>query len=191
MTDIKRTAAPAPSGRFLLRVAPELHARLRAEAEQAGLSFNAYCAQRLAEPGRTESAPGAAVQTRATRLLGESLVGIIVYGSFVRGTAARDSDVDVLVVVEPGTDVTRALYRAWDAEPLAWQGRRLDVHIAALPSAADAIASLWAEIAIEGVVLSDREYRIARYLAEVRRRIAAGTMERGMAHGQPYWREVA
>lgn len=179
------------SGRFLLRLDPALHARLRAAAARADLSLNEYCARRLAEPCTVGAEPATAVLTHAARVLGDALVGLVAYGSFVRDEAMTGSDVDVLAVVEPGTRVTRALYRAWDAEPLSWEGRRLDVHIVTLPAPGDSVSGLWAEVAIDGVVVSDRDYRIGRYLAAVRRRIAAGEVERGSAHGQPYWRGVA
>jgi predicted nucleotidyltransferase len=178
------------SGRFLLRLEPALHERLRQEAQRVGLSLNEYCARKLALPAGAGSEPAAAVLGHATRVMGGALIGLVAYGSFVRGEAMSGSDVDVLVVLERGTHVTRSLYRAWDAEPLTWNDRALDVHIVTLPAMDERVSGLWAEVAIDGIVLSDRDYRIGRYLVAVRRRIAAGEIARGVAHGQGYWREV-
>lgn len=190
MGDIAKGMESA-SGRFVLRLEPELHARLRGEAAAAGWSLNEYCARKLALPLPVVSDPASAVVTRAWQVLGRKLVGVLAFGSWVRAEAMTGSDVDVLLVVEPGTRVTRALYRNWDAQPLTWDGRPVDAHFVALPSTAEGASGLWAEAAVEGVVLSDPAYRIAQLLAAVRRRIAAGEIVRGVAHGQPYWREVA
>ena len=181
----------AVSGRFLLRLPPDLHARLREEAHAAALSLNEYCTRKLAAPWPAVSGPAAGVLVRASRVVGPALVGAVAFGSWVRGEAMTGSDVDVLIVVEPGSPITRALYRQWDAEPLTWDGRPLDAHFVPLPATADRVSGLWAEAAVEGVVLNERDFRITAYLAGVRRRIAAGEMVRAVVHGQPYWREVA
>jgi predicted nucleotidyltransferase len=179
------------SGRFLLRLPPGLHARLREEAHAAGVSLNEFCTRRLAAALPAVSEPAAGVITRASEVVGRSLVGVVAFGSWVRGEAMTGSDVDVLVVVEPGSPITRALYRQWDAERLTWAGRPLDAHFVPLPETADRLSGLWAEAAVEGVVLTEREFRISAYLASVRRRIVAGEIVRAVVHGQPYWREVA
>jgi hypothetical protein len=50
---------------------------------------------------------------------------------------------------------------------------------------------VWAEAAIDGIVLFERGMRITEHLIRVRREIAAGRIVRRVAHGQPYWTEVA
>jgi hypothetical protein len=182
-----------PSGRFLLRLTPGLHAMLRSAAREAGLSLNDYCARKLAAPiGSLDGlrGGGAAVE-RAADLFGDDLVGVVAFGSWARGEAVASSDVDVLVVVERSAPLTRALYRRWDEKPLTWDGREVEPHFVRL-SASDAPATgLWAEAAIDGMVLFERGARLSQRLAEVRRAIVEGRLVRRLAHGQPYWAEVA
>jgi len=178
-----------PSGRFLLRVSPGLHGALRRAADEAGLSLNDYCARKLATPGGAVGGPGTDVIARAAELFGEDLLGVLVFGSWARGNTAEESDVDLLVVVRPDVAIVRGLYRAWDeaAPALRWDGRRLEVHFVHPPEAGEAPTSLWAEAALDGLVLRDRGFELSRRLIDIRRRIATGTVRRRRAHGQPYW----
>jgi len=182
-----------PSGRFVLRLDPGLHARLREAAREAQTSLNEFCTRKLAQPTRTEVASGGshAVVDRACELFGDQLLAVIVYGSWARGEATDTSDVDVLVVVDERASITRSLYRTWDAAPLRWDGRPVEPHFVHLRSDAERASGLWAEAAIEGVVLFERGTRTSERLVRVRREIVAGRLVRRIAHGQPYWAEVA
>jgi len=183
------------SGRFLLRIDPGLHAGLRRAAAEAGLSLNEYCRRRLAAPAAPAAGgevlqPAAGVVARAAALLGERLVGVAVYGSYARGDAEASSDVDVLIVVDPEVRLTRTLYRRWDEASVYWEGRRIDPHFAALPELSARPSGLWAEVAIEGIVLFERGLALSRALVRIRRDILAGRVVRRVAHGQPYWSEA-
>lgn len=186
MDDTKLTVATA-SGRFVLRLPPPLHASLRDAARQAGLSLNEYCVRVLASAPGAAVGPGAVVAARAATAFGDDLVGIVVHGSWARGEATAASDVDVLVVLEPTCRVTRATYATWDLEPMVFEGREVDVHFASLPDEAVDPGPMWLEVAIDGIVMSDRDHRIDRYLGALRRRIAAGAWTRHLAQGHPYW----
>jgi predicted nucleotidyltransferase len=70
----------------------------------------------------------AAVVERAAELFGDDLIAVVAYGSWARGEAVASSDVDVLVVVESSAPITRALYRRWDARPLAWDAWPVEPH---------------------------------------------------------------
>ncbi|MBM4266147.1 MAG: toxin-antitoxin system HicB family antitoxin [Deltaproteobacteria bacterium] len=182
------------SGRFLLRIAPGLHAALRTAARASKVSLNDYCARKLAAPIGALAAlpPGAAVVERAGAACGASLLGVVVYGSWARGEATPRSDVDVLIVLDGDTPPSRALYRAWDAEdPPTWEGRPVEPHFACLPEPSEAISGLWAEVATDGVVLLEQELRVSAHLAHVRREIVSGRIVRRFSHGQPYWSLVA
>lgn len=187
MGDTKRK--DLPSGRFVLRIEPELHAVLKEAAREAGLSLNDYCTRKLIAPGANVAGPGAEVLERAASRFGPSLVGVVAYGSWVRGEAADGSDVDVLVVVDATVEVVRELYRAWDEEPLWWEGRPVEVHFVRLPEAAEPLSGLWAEAALDGVVHFERGLVVSRRLASMRRRLVAGDITRRRVHGQPYWVE--
>lgn len=182
-----------PSGRFLLRTDPALHAALKASAADLGLSLNDYCSRKLALPvdaaALSNGAP--ALVRQAADLHGDELVGVIVFGSWARGEARDGSDVDVLVVLDRRTPLARRLYRAWDARPACWDGRPLEVHLVHLPERGCAPSGLWAEVALDGLVVYERGRQVSEALGAVRRLIARRQMVRRTSQGQPYWSEVA
>ncbi len=181
-----------PSGRFVLRIDPKLHAFLRAAAEESGLSLNEYCARKLAAPGSSVSGPAVEAMERAVDVLGGALLGVVAFGSWARDEMVERSDVDLLLVVEERTSLTRDLYRKWDAGArLRWDGHPVEPHFVHPPDPEERVSGLWAEAAVEGVILFERDLRLSRRLAEIRRRIAEGRLVRRDASGQPYWVEVA
>jgi hypothetical protein len=182
-----------PSGRFVLRISPGLHAALRAAAGDEGLSLNDYCARKLAAPvGRLASFGGAmsAVERAAAFFAGE-LIGVVAFGSWARDEMADGSDIDLLVVLEAGTALTRELYRRWDEEPIEWGGRPVEPHFVRLPAAGEPPGGIWPEVALDGIVLFERGLRLSAHLVRVRRLIASGRLVRRFVHGQPYWAQVA
>jgi predicted nucleotidyltransferase len=193
MNDTKKgpRARALPSGRFVLRIEPGLHALLRDAAERSGVSLNEYCARKLALAAGSSSAPATEVVTRAAAMLGDELVGVVAFGSWAREELTRGSDVDVLVIVEPQVAITRELYRRWDAAPLRWGSHPVEPHFVRLPASVARLSGLWAEAAVDGVVLYDRDLSVSRRLVEVRNRIVAGEIVRRRVHGQPYWVEAA
>jgi hypothetical protein len=110
-----------------------------------------------------------------------------VFGSWVRREAMADSDVDLLVVLDSSIPLARSMYRSWDRSPQSWDGLTVSPLLAHLPPAEGPVPPVWAEAAIEGVVLFDRRFRISRALARVRHSIAAGELVRRVVHGQPCW----
>jgi hypothetical protein len=156
------------------------------------LSLNEYCVRRVAAPGTALAVDEGAssLVAAAARIVGPPLLGVIVYGSWARGEATPTSDVDVLVVVEPEVPLTRSLYRAWDRTPVRWLGRQVDPHFAYLP-AGRIVGGAWGEVAVDGLVLFERDLRISAALAQARRDIAAGRLVRRIVHGQPYWTVAA
>lgn len=185
MSDTKM-GARAPSGRFVLRVPPAVHGILRSAAARAGLSLNDYCVRKLVAPGVVETGLFEVVE-RTTAQFGESLVGIVVFGSWARDELTEGSDVDLLVVVDPAVRIVRSLYRPWDESPLTWEDRPVEVHLVHLPELEETPSGLWAEAALEGLVLFERGFEISRRLVDVRKRIVGGEVARREAHGQPYW----
>jgi len=177
----------------VLRIPPDLHAVLRRAAKGAGLSLNDYCARKLAAPlGNLTAFPGAVeVVERAALLFGEELIGIAAFGSWARGELAETSDIDVVVVVGQDVKLTRALYRRWDEAPVFWSRRTVEPHFTHLPAADEKAGGLWAEMAVDGVVLFETGLQLSERLVAVRHDIAAGRLVRRFVHGQPYWKEVA
>ena len=176
-----------PSGRFLLRIDPGLHATLRAAARAAGLSLNDYCARKLASPGGDPAGPATEIVARAARIHGDTLLGVVAYGSWARGEATPTSDLDALIVLAPDAPLHRRLYDAWDEAPLAWSGLAVEPHLVRLPAPGDPPSGLWSEAALDGIVLHDPALRVSRHLVRVRRAIAKRDLVRREAHGQPYW----
>lgn len=177
------------SGRFLLRLDPGLHARLKQEAAAASLSLNEFCVRRLAAPHII--GVGGELLARAAGQFGSALDAVVAFGSWARGHAASDSDVDVLLVLDRSIALERSLYHAWDAHPLELEGHRVEPHVAHLPLRDAALSGLWCELAVDGLVLYDRDLSTSRYLGAVRTRVAAGEVIRRVAHGQPYWSGAA
>lgn len=181
----------AKSGRFLLRMPGSTHAMLEAAARASRLSLNAYCVRKLtaAGPDGLDGGQEAALVSRAAAVAADALVAVILHGSWVRGDATQSSDVDLLVVVEPRIAPNRQWYREWDTRPAVWEGRVVDPHFVH-PPPEDGLSGLWAEVAIDGIVLFDRDRRISAALARIRRAIASGRFVRRVVHGQPYWTEA-
>jgi predicted nucleotidyltransferase len=127
----------------------------------------------------------------AADLHGSALVAVVLYGSWPAGHVATSSDVDVLIVVERGVELNRDLYRRWDARPLTWNGRPVDPHFVHVPARDDFPSGVWAEAAVSGVLLFERDEAVSRHLVRVRAAIAEGRLVRRISHGQPYWTAAA
>ncbi|MBX3143914.1 MAG: toxin-antitoxin system HicB family antitoxin [Trueperaceae bacterium] len=189
-SDITRETAEvssSASGRFLLRLDPSLHEELRTAAEAEGVSLNTYCIRRLASPTSIRLGELGAAVARAVQQFGNDLTAVVAYGSWARGEAKRDSDIDLLIVLRTGSRIVRSLYHPWDDAPLTAYCLRVEPSIVALPPLDAPISGLWAEVAIDGIVLFDPDLTVSRHLAEVRRRVATGEISKRWASGQPYW----
>jgi hypothetical protein len=181
---------PKSLGKFILRVPPALHTQLKADARRAGCSLNEHCTRILESGGsgsRMDNAFARDLVERAKHILGDSLAGVIVYGSWVRGEAADTSDIDVMVIADRGATITRSLLAKWDASPLDFDGHPVEAHFISLPESTGAISGLWAELAVDGVVVFERGFEVSRLLARARSEIAAGRLQRRRSHGQNYW----
>ena len=184
--------ASSKSGRFILRMPPALHAALHDAARASGLSLNAYCVRQLTAfgVGVVSNEEATALVSRAREIVGDALSAVVLHGSWVRGEATPGSDVDALIVVDSRLALSRELYRAWDAQPITWRGRRVDPHFVH-PGRQGQFSGIWAELAVDGIVLFERDWKLSAYLARIRRAIAAGQLVRHVVHGQPYWTENA
>jgi predicted nucleotidyltransferase len=177
------------SGRFLLRIDPGVHAALRAAASAMDQSLNEYCGRKLAAPVGELSAfeDAAAAVTRAAVVAGDALVGVVAFGSWARSELHDASDIDLLVVVDRSLELSRALYRRWDEKPVLWKGRRVEPHFVTMPERSAPAVGLWAEAAVDGIVLFARDLELQRGLAAIRRDLIEGRVVRKRVHGQPYW----
>jgi len=181
------------SGNFVLRIPPQLHGALKKKAAQAGLSLNEYC-RRALQGALTESTAGQALPhenawlARIGRLLGEGLLGVVLFGSTARGRRREGSDTDLLIVVDSSLPLSRKLYSGWDemeAEPC------LSPHYVHLPRDAEQAGSLWLEAAVDGLLLLDKTGAVNRFLRRLREEMASGRLIRKSAYGHPYWVRTA
>jgi predicted nucleotidyltransferase len=117
-------------------------------------------------------------------MLGESLLAVILFGSTARGEERDSSDIDLLIVVSPATPLTRGLYALWDEH---MPEERYSPHFVHLPGRDIDAGSIWYEAAVDGIVLYEAGRRVSRFLIGIRRKIAAGALERKTAYGHPYW----
>lgn len=62
-----------------------------------------------------------------------------------------------MIVVAPALALTRGLYRQWDQGSPTVIGPTLDAHFVHLPVDASHPGSVWCELAVEGVLLSNRD----------------------------------
>jgi predicted nucleotidyltransferase len=177
----------------LLRLPADLHALLSRAAQAAGLSFNEYCVRRLAAPALPQetSAARTTVVERALAMCGPRLAAVLAIGSWARGAPGAASDIDVLLVIDQDTPLTRDLYREWDRQPLDVDGRSVDAHFVHPSPAGATPGAVWCEAAVDGLLWYDRDGQTHQRLAEVRRAIADGRVVRSVVHGQPYWKGAA
>ena len=183
------------SGKFVLRVPPSLHRRLKEEARSTGQSLNALCVQKL------RSTAGSCLPPGSTPDLGSAgeclpeivrrwrLAGVVLFGSAARGEATQASDVDLLLVVGHRANISPALYRQWDE----WQAGKpssiaaISPQFVRLPASVSDAGGLWYEIAIEGRILWERDFQVSGFLRAIREAMACGAIRRGTLHGSPYW----
>ena len=161
---------------------------------------------RLSEPGTDRSTRGSArtvvhpppglaldLVEALAREWDKDLIGVVLFGSAARGEATAASDIDILIVLEAGVSITRALYDRWDGM-IRGRGNRSDERVSpqfvVLPSDPSQVGSLWLEVAREGIVVLDPRGRVARFLVALRDYILGGAVTRRVTHGHPYWIRV-
>src|SRR3972149_4528372 len=74
----------------------------------------------------------------------------------------------------PAAALTRSTYRKADEASLSWEGHPVQVQIVRMPDAGQVTGGLWPEIALDGIVLFERDYAPSRALVGIRRAIAGG-----------------
>lgn len=177
-----------PSGKFVLRLDPLEHQKLKRIAERESCSLNELCARYLKEQAQSPLKASQLLRQISilNSYLSENFIGLILFGSTIRGEARKSSDIDLLIVLGETDNVRRRLYRIWDEKIASKLDPRYSPQFAKLPNP-EMAGSLWLEVAIEGRILYDRNELIQSRLSQIRERIAEGFWERKYAHGHPYW----
>lgn len=175
------------SGKILLRMDEQLHEKLQMQAHQEGVSINDLCCIRIEMPSVLETLPSEIVPAMriAKKICGNDLLGLVLFGSWARGKPSDSSDLDLLIVQKSQSQINRALYRKWQVH--ADEFTICEPHFVALPQREDHVTGLWAEIAVDGIILLDSDLQLREYLLRVRRLIVEGKLVSRKIHGQNYW----
>lgn len=168
------------SGKFVLRIDPKMHKALKEEAKKQGESLNSLCLRKISQ---ASSSPHSAV---LKAIVGEfNPLGVVLFGSAARGEDRSSSDIDLLIVLDNSTPVSRDLYMRWDA--ILKDGGKYSPQFVHLPSSGGDIGSLWLENSLEGEILYDRNHAIRDEFIKIRSQIAEGRYQRRISHGHAYW----
>lgn len=193
----------SPRATLILRIPSFLHQRLKQEARDADLSLNKHCCTLLSRRTGGSSAEGSPISltletgnSRRTALLqdlsvrvletwGSNIEGLALFGSFARGRETAKSDIDLLVVLSNNVTLDRDIYSRWQLRKFG--GREVAPLFVQIPGEGERIGGLWFEVALDGIVLFDRNLHLSRFLFHVRDLIAGGRVRRMVTHGHPYW----
>jgi predicted nucleotidyltransferase len=116
---------------------------------------------------------------------GSSIEGLALFGSFARGRETATSDIDLLVVLNRGVTLDRDVYSRWQLRKV--DGREVAPLFVQIPREGERIGGLWFEVALDGIVLFDKDLNLSRFLSHVRDLVADGRVRRMVTHGHPYW----
>ena len=182
--------------KILVRTSRTLHRRLLKQAKSKKQSLNDLCVERLSIPSSLEGSSTAIarqVVAIADHLFKDALRAVVFYGSQARKEATTDSDWDFLVVLDDSIKLTRDLYHTWDDYASSTAVRPIETHFVQYPRSTVVFTGFWCEIALDCIVLFEREFCISSHLIRIRHEIADGIMVRQKVHGQSYWirKEVA
>lgn len=200
-----------PSGKFILRLNPDLHLELQRAAKKLEVSLNSTCISIIESfiknPGHT---PLHSIddQPRSFPPLNEiflsmviehwksQCMALIIFGSAVRGEMKHGSDIDLLLVCPNEIELNRTLYSKWDQfyakiikknKPL-W---KVTPHFVHLPQSYHDAGGIWYEVAMEGEILWKNNTNTPHILQAIRLAMAEGKIKRQVSHGHPYWIKIA
>jgi len=185
------------SGKFVLRVDPELHQALAERANQEGVSLNKFCNQTIRQGlnqrgslplWKKEALP--TLPYLKTRF-GKDLLGFAAFGSRVHGGASPSSDLDLLILLRPSVPIQRSLYFWWEETLPPSKHMELNPHFVHLPQSPEEAGGFWFEIALNSEIFYEKKKVLSRYLNRLREFIDSGGVVRHFSHGHPYWERIA
>lgn len=168
------------SGKFVLRISPEMHTALKKEAEEKNISLNQIINSKLLQN-----------QTHQfeciSKLFKSDLIGIVLFGSYVRGDQRKSSDIDLLIVLSDKVKVERKLYSIWDEKIEPILGSLYSPQFSHIPNSIESISSLWLEVGLEGEIIYDPTSQLKKHIYKIKNEISSGKYQRKITHGHPYW----
>lgn len=185
--------------RFLARMPIQLFNALRQHAGAQEESINSALVQLLEKALQTEAlsikvtlAPALARALRSVKqLFGAELLGVVLFGSTARGEDRPGSDVDILLVLNSKRQLNRELYDQVYASLLESDKDKaaphLSLHLINLPENDTAVDGFLLEVALEGIVLFERDFLVSRFFIKLRKMITVGYFVRETLYGHPYW----
>lgn len=182
------------SGKFVLRIPQVMHRQLAELARRSKISLNQACVELLkdslygggGEPPLLKQLNEVAQKLRKN--FGEKLCGVVLFGSQATGNATRESDIDLLIVLNSSEPVERSLYRWWD-DNIKWSGENmLNPHFVNLPSEAKSAGGLWLEVATTGKIIYQKNSMLDKLFGELRELISQGLVRMYTSNGHSYWK---
>lgn len=170
-----------PSGKFVLRISPELHAAFQEEATTLNFSLNELLISKLTGKSKNLSQSDE-ILTKVQK--NWSPLAIIQFGSSVRGDSTASSDIDWLIVLDSSIAITRSLYTDWDTKI---QNSKISPQFVHLPLDIRNAGGLWLEVALEGQIITLRDSEAKQVIYELKNLISMGYYQRKWSHGHPYW----
>lgn len=181
------------TSKFLLRLNEKLYEQLKRRALQGRTSINALCNQFIHEglhEGKTPPWWQSDVEKMVDsvrKYFGRRVVGMLLFGSQIQGTATEDSDLDVLIVLDSSVPIRRGLYRWWDGAVLPHIDERINPQFVHIPDEPEKAGSIWFEVALTSHILWERGRAITSMLQRLRKLVDEDHIRRYFTHGQPYW----
>lgn len=181
----------AVSGKFILRLDPPLHEDLKRHALSEHVSLNSFCRKLLSEGlyqdrlGQTASDKKSPLISALRKKFGDRFLGLVLFGSQARGETTSSSDVDFLIALDSTIPIQRSLYTWWD-EKLNFD-RRWSPHFVNLPTVQGPVGGLWMEVALDGIVLFEKNRVVSDTLRRLRLEASSGRARRVVRQGHPFW----
>lgn len=180
------------SGKFVLRLSPEMHKTLTQKAKSQQTSLNRLAVKLLQEGLRnrdSEPAHDADIKSLLPLIKNEfkkNLLAVLLFGSVARGEATENSDIDLLIVLQASQPIKRNLYRWWESLPKSG-GLPINPHFVHLKASTEKASGIWFEVALDCRFFYQKGRSVEDFLEKLRQQIQSGELERAWSHGHPYW----
>jgi len=186
---------------FLLRIPSDLYKALKKRGINQEQSMNQVCvsvlrdslaedpnthySRKLLNAGNFADQLNLYIQNALIPAFSSALTGVILFGSAARNELRENSDIDLLIVLKDEIPFDRDLYSKLKSERIA--GHLISPLLVQYPTEDGITRSVWLEAAIDGCILYDTDFVLARLLIKIRNEMAAGSVRRCFAYGVPYW----